>query len=75
MGITLRWRVEPFDCEFHLDGGSGWLVMRSEGLAVAQEAAPTARAAHQRASDLADMLRSPEAGLTRGTRGTRASSG
>jgi hypothetical protein len=61
MGIALRWREEPFDCEFIGSAGGGQLRMYDERKMVRQEAVPSASAAHDRARELKEQLLSPRA--------------
>ena len=57
MGITVRWQLEPYSCEFHMDDGQGLLLIRAGAEIVARETADSARMAFERAADLADALR------------------
>ena len=61
MGIALRWREEPFDCEFIGSAGGGQLRMYDERKLVRQEAVSSASAAHDRAQELKEQLLSPRA--------------
>ena len=56
-GITLRWQLAPFACEFHLDGGEGLLLLRAGAEIIARETVASARMAYDRAADLVDALR------------------
>ena len=56
-GITLRWQLAPFACEFHLDGGQGLLLLRAGAEIIARETVASARMAYDRAADLVDALR------------------
>jgi hypothetical protein len=57
-GITLRWQLAPFACEFHVDGGQGLLLLRAGAEIIARETVASARMAYERAADLVEALRS-----------------
>ena len=57
MGITLRWQLEPFSCEFHMDDGQGLLLLRAGAEIIARETVASARMACERAADLVEALR------------------
>ena len=38
-GITLRWQLAPFACEFHWDGGQGLLLLRAGAEIIARDEA------------------------------------
>jgi hypothetical protein len=59
-GITLRWQLAPFACEFHLDGGQGLLLLRAGAEIIARETVASARMAYERAADLVEALRRPD---------------
>jgi hypothetical protein len=61
MGIALRWREEPFDCEFTGASGEGTLWVYSGGQLVWQEPVRTAAAAQVRAQEVKALLLSPRA--------------
>jgi hypothetical protein len=61
MGIALRWREEPFDCEFTGAANGGTLVVASGGRIVWQEPARTASAAQVRAQEVKALLLAPRA--------------
>jgi hypothetical protein len=61
MGIALRWREEPFDCEFVGSAGSGQLRMYAERKLLRQEPVPSASAAYDRARELKEELVAPRA--------------
>ncbi|MGH8639136.1 MAG: hypothetical protein ACREUZ_18530 [Burkholderiales bacterium] len=61
MGIALRWREEPFDCEFTGSAGRGTLRLYADGELVCEERVESASAAHDRARELKDALLSPRA--------------
>jgi hypothetical protein len=56
-GITLRWELAPFACEFHPDGGHGLLLLRAGAEIIARETVASARMACERAADLVEALR------------------
>jgi hypothetical protein len=56
-GITLRWQLAPFACEFHWDGGQGLLLLRAGAEIIARETVASARMAYERAADLVEALR------------------
>ena len=56
-GITLRWQLAPFACEFHFDGGQGLLLLRAGAEIIARETVASARMAYDRAADLVEALR------------------
>ena len=56
-GITLRWQIAPFACEFHLDGNQGLLLLRAGAEIIARETVASARMAYERAADLVETLR------------------
>ena len=56
-GITLRWQLAPFACEFHLDGGQGLLLLRAGAEIIVRETVASARVAFERASDLVEAFR------------------
>ena len=58
-GITLRWQLAPFACEFHLDGGQGLLLLRAGAEIIARETVASARMAYERAADLVEALEPP----------------
>ena len=53
-GITLRWQLAPFACEFHQDGGQGLLLLRAGAEIIARETVASARMAYDRAADLVE---------------------
>ena len=61
MGIALRWREEPFDCEFVGASGGGTLTLFSNGQLVWQESVRSATAAQVRAQEVKADLLSPRA--------------
>ncbi|MGH9372701.1 MAG: hypothetical protein ACRD15_14335 [Vicinamibacterales bacterium] len=61
MGIALRWREEPFDCEFLGTAGRGTLRVYADGELVCEERVDSATAAHDRAREVKDELLSPRA--------------
>lgn len=61
-GITLRWQIAPFACEFHFDGGQGLLLLRHGAEIIARETVASARMAYERASDLVETMRSRNVG-------------
>ena len=46
-GITLRWQLAPFACEFHMDGGQGLLLLRAGAEIIARETVASARMAYR----------------------------
>ena len=61
MGISLRWREEPFDCQFVGGPSGGTLLILSEGQPVWQEPVRSASDAYERARELKDRLLAPRA--------------
>jgi hypothetical protein len=61
MGIALRWREEPFMCEFLGASGGGTLTVFSGNQVVWQEPVASAVAAHERAREIKEMLLSARA--------------
>lgn len=61
MPIALRWREEPFDCEFAGSAAGGMLRIFSDGTIVWEEPAGSAAAAYDRAREVRDLLLSPRA--------------
>jgi hypothetical protein len=61
MGIALRWREEPFDCEFVGGPDHGVLTMYSGSRVVWRGEVPSAVAAHDRAQEVKDRLLAPQA--------------
>ena len=61
MGIALRWREEPFDCEFVGASGGGTLTLFSDGQLMWQEPVRSAATAQVRAQELKAMLLAPRA--------------
>jgi hypothetical protein len=61
MGIALRWREEPFDCEFRGSPGRGTLRVYADGELVCEEQVESATAAHDRAREVKDASLSPKA--------------
>jgi hypothetical protein len=61
MGIALRWREEPFDCEFVGAPSGGTLQMFAGGQLVWQEPVRSAVVACDRARELKDRLLAPHA--------------
>ena len=57
-GITLRWELAPFACEFHVDGSHGLLLLRQGAEIIARETVASARMACERAADLVEALKS-----------------
>jgi hypothetical protein len=56
MGIVLRWREEPFDCEFRDTRGGGMLNVYVDGQTAWREPAASAAVAYTRARELRDVL-------------------
>ena len=56
MGIVLRWREEPFDCEFRDAREGGTLTLYLDGEVVWREAVESAAAAHVRAREGREAL-------------------
>jgi hypothetical protein len=56
-GITLRWQLAPFACEFHCDGGQGLLLLRAGAEIIARETVASARMAYDRAADLVEAMK------------------
>jgi hypothetical protein len=61
MGIALRWREEPFDCEFVGASSGGTLTLFADGQLMWQESVRSAAAAQVRAQEVKAMLLSPRA--------------
>jgi hypothetical protein len=61
MAIALRWREEPFDCQFIGAPSGGTLHIFSEGQLVWQEPVRSAVIAYSRACELKDRLLAPRA--------------
>ena len=61
MGIALRWREEPFDCEFVGASGGGTLTLFADGQLMWQEGVRSAAAAQVRAQEVKAMLLAPRA--------------
>ena len=59
MTIALRWREEPFDCEYRSVGGDGALRMFAGGALIREERVASASAAYERARELRKLLTSP----------------
>ena len=55
-GIVLRWREEPFDCEFRDARAGADLSVYAQGEMVWKEPATSAADAHERARELRAML-------------------
>lgn len=55
-GITIRWREEPFTCEFRGGTAGGWLYLFEDDELVATDTVPTLVDAHQRARELSSAL-------------------
>jgi hypothetical protein len=58
MTIALRWREEPFDCEFRSVGGTGALRLFADGQLLREEMVACATAAYERARELRKQLTS-----------------
>ena len=56
MTLALRWREDPFDCEFTEALNGGVLRLFSEGQLVAQEVVRSAALAYARARELKQVL-------------------
>jgi hypothetical protein len=61
MGIALRWREEPFDCQFASGPSGGTLFVFAGGRLVWQELVRSAASACDRAREVKDSLLSPRA--------------
>jgi hypothetical protein len=61
MAIALRWREEPFDCEFVGSANGGTLSIYSNGELAWQEGVASAVAAHDRAREIREQLLAPRA--------------
>ena len=61
MGIALRWREEPFDCQFSSGPTGGTLTVSAGGRLVWQEKVRSAASAYERAREVKDSLMSPRA--------------
>jgi len=59
MGIVLRWREEPFDCEFRDASAGAALSVYSQGEMLWKEPVGSAADAHDRARELRAMLLAP----------------
>lgn len=55
-GITIRWRDEPFTCEFRGTAAGGWVYLFEGDDRVASDTVPTVLAAYQRARELSHAL-------------------
>ena len=58
MTIALRWREDPFDCEFRCSGGAGALKLFADGELLREEVVACATAAYERARELRKLLTS-----------------
>jgi len=58
MTIALRWREDPFDCEFRCIGGKGALRLFADGELLQEEVVACATAAYERARELRKLLTS-----------------
>ena len=56
MAIVLRWREEPFECEFRDARSGGMLPLHLDGDIVWKEPVPSAAAAYIRAREARDEL-------------------
>jgi hypothetical protein len=56
MAIVLRWREEPFDCEFRDGRGGGTLTLYQEGEVIWKESVPSAALAHDRSREARETL-------------------
>ena len=56
MGIVLRWREEPYDCEFRESRSRAILSMAAEGELVWKEPVPSAATACRRAREISELL-------------------
>ena len=54
--ITVGWREEPFDCEFHGDGQQRWLSVFNQNELILREPVECVRTAYRRARELRDIL-------------------
>ena len=61
MGIALRWREEPFDCQFASGPSGGTLTVFAGGRMVWQELVRSASSAYDRAREVKDSLLAPRA--------------
>ena len=68
-GITLRWQLAPFACEFYFDGGQGMLLLREGAEVIARETVASARMAYERAADLVEGMRTSSRAIARGAAG------
>ena len=55
--VILRWRVDEFECEVRMKGGSGTLSLRHGLVVVAKEPVNSARQAYDRSTALAQVTR------------------
>lgn len=56
MAIVLRWREEPFDCEFRDGRDGGTLILYLDGEVVWKEGVPSAALAHDRSCEARETL-------------------
>ena len=54
--VILRWRVSDLECELEMNAASGHVSMRQDGKIVRSATVESAAAAHEWASEQADLL-------------------